>query len=152
MRKLLVAIISVFIIGGLTTGCNFFEDKSNIKSQEQAQKDLENAKNEVKLSVEKTAKATWESVQAQYELDEAEGKKIPKTKKTFEELYNIYSQKLEDECNNSSINRCNEIVLEAFENMAQRLYDETGPSGDMFYDRYEEWTSKLIDLYMNYVI
>jgi len=69
------------------------------------------------------------------------------TLKNYQQIYNEYSQKLISAGPTSSINEMANICNEGVTKMAQYMYSAKGTDGQ--YATYENWASKLYDVYIN---
>lgn len=67
-------------------------------------------------------------------------------KNNYETIYNEYSTRLKNECPTLSITECAEISNEGVSEMAKYMYRASGTDGQ--YATYEQWASKLMDVYL----
>lgn len=65
----------------------------------------------------------------------------------YETIYNEYAQKIRDAAPTSSISELAEIVNEGVGKMAEYMWTAKGTDGQ--YATYEEWSGKLMDVYMS---
>lgn len=65
----------------------------------------------------------------------------------YETIYNEYAQKIRDAAPTSSISELAEIANEGVGKMAEYMWTAKGTDGQ--YATYEEWSSKLMDVYMS---
>lgn len=65
----------------------------------------------------------------------------------YETIYNEYAQKIRDAAPTSSISELAEIANEGVGKMAEYMWTAKGTDGQ--YATYEEWSGKLMDVYMN---
>lgn len=65
----------------------------------------------------------------------------------YETIYNEYAQKIRDAAPTSSISELAEIANEGVDKMAEYMWTAKGTDGQ--YATYEEWSGKLMDVYMS---
>ena len=67
----------------------------------------------------------------------------------YQEIYDEYSARLNDECQTLSMTECAELSNEGVKKMAEYMYKAKGTDGQMA--TYEEWAGKLMDVYLSAV-
>jgi len=66
--------------------------------------------------------------------------------KGYQEIYDEYAARLKAECPTLAMTECAELSNEGVAEMAKYMYSAKGTDGQ--YQTYEEWSGKLMDIYM----
>ena len=64
----------------------------------------------------------------------------------YQEIYDTYSARLQNECPTLSVMECAEVSNEGVRKMAEYMYSASGTDGQM--ETYNSWAAKLMDVYM----
>ncbi len=92
-------------------------------------------------SVEEVESTTPETEEVEEEAAQPEA-----SQEGYQAIYDEYSARLTAECPSLSTTECAEISTEGVSKMAEYMYKAKGTDGQMA--TYEEWASKLMDVYM----
>ncbi len=124
------------------------EEKNDTSSKETTSSEKEKSDTPSK---ETTSSKKEES--AQREDEKTESKTVSKKQnsvkpsKNYQTIYNEYAKKIKDAAPTSSINELAEIANEGVSEMAEYMLTAKGTDGQ--YATYEEWSGKLLDVYLD---